>query len=717
MDMIQKIHQNEYGQIIDKLDKKYYPEPMAFDKKKSDKDFERASSGYVDGTGLTEPIKDEKGNVVWDMTSFDFLGKEKECPATVHPNLWRMEQLNNKNGIFQVYPHANGIKARDCKIENASIYQVRSYDLATMSIVRSQNGWIIIDPLTGSTTAAYAWEKFKEVMKDEGVKDEDLKIKAIIITHSHVDHYKGVDALLHAQHDSSIMKAKQADFEVSNKRESKHIGIREVLVLAPEGFYDESISENLYLGNCMSRRAQYMYGGFLPRGVFGTVGSGLGKTVSDQAGSIPVPSFEIKENVGEDEVKLMIDGLTITFKNVPGTEAPAEMHVYFDDYQTLCPGENITQTMHNLLTPRGAKVRDPKAFAEAIDDAINRFPETNIIIGTHHWPTWNEMVEFNNTIVAKNYCRDLMEKQRDMYLFFNNQVIHLLNSGYNMEEIANNFKLPTSLMNEYFNRGYYGTLNHDAKAVVQRYIGWWDGNPANYFKYTDEEVAERFVEDMGGADEVLKKAKKYFEKHDYRWTVELTKQLVFADPSNKEARELEADALEQLAYSFEAGTWRNIFLSGAFELRGMPEEAEKLKKNREGIVAGIRANLKTLQGIYIPEYLSILIDGYKAADSKVKADCIIGKYDYHFDLSNGVLHYKLAPADTAEYTQHIAQEDYTVFATEEDFANYLADYLLNKNGQYANLNAILSYVEIQDTQWNIIEPIDVNRQTELNVKK
>lgn len=222
---------------------------------------------------------------------------------------------------------------------------------------------------------------------------------------------------------------------------------------------------------------------------------------------------------------------------------------------------------------------------------------------------------------------------------------------------------------------------------------------------------------MGGEDNVLAKAYDYFEKQDYRWTTELTRQIVFANPKNERARHLEADALEQLAYSFEAGTWRNIFLSGAFELRGMPEEAEKLKKNKEGIVAGIRANLKTLQGIYIPEYLSILIDGYKAADNKVKADCIIGQYDYHFDLSNGVLHYKLSSADTAEYTQHIAQDDYTVFATEEDFANYLATYLLGCKGQYDNLDDILNYIEIQDTQWNIIEPIDTNRQTELNVKK
>lgn len=712
--MKQEQNRNKYGQLMVKLDTKYYPEPMAFDKKKSDEDFKKAKSGYVEGTKLTKPIKDEEENTVWDMTSFYFLDNEKECPATVHPNLWRMEQLNNKNGIFQVYPHANGIKARDCKIENARIYQVRSYDLATMSIVRSQNGWIIIDPLTGSTTAAYAWEKFKEVMKkDEVLKDEEAKIKAIIITHSHVDHYKGVDALLHAQGDCRIMQAKQADFKISSSKDIS--GENDILVLAPEGFYDESISENLYLGNCMSRRAQYMYGGFLPRGEFGTVGSGLGKTVSDQAGSIPVPSFEIKENVGEDEVKLMIDGVTITFKNVPGTEAPTEMHVYFDDYQTLCPGENITQTMHNLLTPRGAKVRDPKAFAEAIDDAINRFPETNIIIGTHHWPTWNEMVEFNNTIVAKNYCRDLMEKQRDMYLFFNNQVIHLLNSGYNMEEIANNFKLPTSLMNEYFYRGYYGTLNHDAKAVVQRYIGWWDGNPANYFKYTDEEVAERFVEDMGGADEVLKKAKKYFEKHDYRWTVELTKQLVFADPNNKEARELEADALEQLAYSFEAGTWRNIFLSGAFELRGMPVKAKLLKKDKKGIVAGIQTNMKTLQGGYIPEYLSILIDGYKAGGNKIESDCIIGEYTYHFDLSNGVLHYKVSHAAHSEKNeQKNILKDCPTFKTEEDFANYLAEYLLTNSGRYSQLNRILSFIEIQDTQWNIIEPIDVRRNDELN---
>ena len=706
--MIQKIFRNEYGQIKAKLDKKYYPEPLVLDEKKSSKDFGKASLGFIEGTELTEPIMDGKKKV-WDMPSFSFLN-DNECPPTVHPNLWRMEQLNNMNGIFRVWP-----LPIEGDIKSSTIYQVRSYDLATMSIVRSQNGWIIIDPLTGSTTAAYAWEKFKEIMKDD-----KAKIIAIIITHSHVDHYKGVDALLHAQDDCAIMQAKQSDFEISakNKRgktdnETSSDGNNDILVLAPDGFYDESISENLYLGNCMSRRAQYMYGGFLPRSEFGTVGSGLGKTVSDQAGSIPVPSFEIKENIGEDEVKLMIDGLTITFKNVPGTEAPAEMHVYFDDYQALCPGENITQTMHNLLTPRGAKVRDPKAFAEAIDDAINRFPNTNVIIGTHHWPTWNKLKKDGS--VEENNCHDLMEKQRDMYLFFNNQVIHLLNSGYNMEEIANNFKLPTSLMNEYFNRGYYGTLNHDAKAVVQRYIGWWDGNPANYFKYTDEEVAKRFVADMGEAENVLKKAYDYFDKQDYRWTVELTRQLVFADPSNKEARELEADALEQLAYSFEAGTWRNIFLSGAFELRGMPEKAEELKKDKEGIVAGIQANLKTLQGIYIPEYLSILIDGYKAADHKVETDCIIGEYTYHFDLSNGVLHYKATHVDSdKDIHQKVAQDSCPVFVTEVEFANYVADYLLGKKVQYASLDTILSCVEIQDTQWNIIEPIDANRQTELN---
>ena len=682
---------NEYQQIVDKLDNTYYPTPMVFDDNVPDEAFADAQRGFIEGTALTDAITSEPtGRKVWDMASYSFI--EGPCPATVHKNLWRMEQLNNYNGIFQVLPY---VADSEKGTKDGIIYQARSYDLATMSFIKSKNGWIIIDPLTGTTTATYAWKKFKEHI------DANAELRAIIITHSHVDHYKGVEGLI-----ASENKKIQQSYE-----EKTGINDHEVLVVAPDGFYDESISENLYLGNCMSRRAQYMYGGSLPRSITGHVGSGLGKTVSEQAGSIPVPTIEVKEATGEEDVKMSIDGLSFIFKNYPGTEAPSEMHVYIKDYNTLCPGENITQTMHNLLTPRGAKVRDPKAMAEAIDDAITRFPDTKVIIGTHHWPTWNIAGKDD----ANNKCLNLMEKQRDMYLFFNNQVIHMLNSGYNMEEIANNFVLPKSLMNEFYCRGYYGSLNHNAKAVAQRYIGWWDGNPANYFKYTDVEIAQRFVADMGGESSVLRKAHDYFERKDYRWTVELTRQIVFANPQNTEARNLEADALEQLAYSFEAGTWRNIFLAGAFELRGYMQAP---RKNKDELLASIHANLKGLSGEYILDYLSILIDGNKVIEAEKDSrtvtcyfDLSIGSYNARVNFSNGVLHYdEIAKAE---------QNSPICFQTETDFADYVYFNLLGGvvNTSYDQLDKVLSFIEIQNNVWNIIEPIETNNKENMTTRK
>jgi alkyl sulfatase BDS1-like metallo-beta-lactamase superfamily hydrolase len=338
--------------------------------------------------------------------------------------------------------------------------------------------------------------------------------------------------------------------------------------------------------------------------------------------------------------------------------------------------------MHNLLTPRGAKVRDAKAFGNAIDRAMEIYPNVEVLIGTHHWPTWGQ-----------DECKKILEKQRDMYYFFNNQVIHMLNSGYNMEEIAEKFTLPESLGNEFYNRGYYGTMNHDTKAVVQRYIGWWDGNPANYFKYPEEEVAKRFVNDMGGEDKVLSKARDYYSKHDYRWTVELTRNIVFANPENDEARKLEADALEQLAYSFEGGTWRNIFLAGAYELRGIPQ-GKSIDKGK--IILSIGKNMESLTPKCIFEYLSILIDGNKASKQEVDMTCKIANESFSVYLKNGVLHSK-AIADTNCNFE---------FGSAAEFADYFTKYMCGHSStEYIKLNLIFKCVEIQNPQWNIIEPL------------
>lgn len=679
---------NEWNQIEAKiLEDSFYPEleynsdgsdGMYYHKIKIDNtneeiegDWYNAQKGYIEGTSLQKPIPNSSNNQVnaWDINSYlDFM-KDKPCPPTVHPYLWRMESLNNINGLFKV---------------DTNIYQIRSFDLSTMSIVKSNHGWIVIDPLCGSENAQKGWEIFKDKV------DKEAKLCAILITHSHVDHYKGAMGLIQYAKTSIMEPTPQSDFE------NYQFNQTQIPVITPKGFYDEAISENLYLGNCMSRRAVYMYGSALPKSEYGHVGSGLGKSVGVSTGTIPVPTLEVEPN-SEGIAKFIIDGINITLQDVPGTEAPAEFHIYFEQYKTLCPGENVTHTLHNLLTSRGAKVRDPKAFGKAIDKAMKLFPDTEIIIGTHHWPTW-----------GKDNCMEIMRKQRDMYYFFNDQVIRLLNKGMNMEEIADVFQLPESIRREFYNRGYYGTVNHDVKAVIQRYIGWWDGNPANYFKYTDIEAAQRFVEDMGGADEVLKKAKARFDAGDYRWVIELTRHVVF-DPSEasksfkEEAKNLEADAMEQLAYSFESGTWRNIFLSGAFELRG--HQLSKTLTDTDK-VSTLCATLKSLPLDYMFEYFTTLIDGFQAGNV-TQAYCIGFGHDYllkkyyNIWLENGVFHYERCYDEN-----HVMGkiEDIVEYKSQVDFINDLISYLQNKSNSYPLAN-IFCYLDLSSNDWNIVEPL------------
>ncbi|MBR5297677.1 MAG: MBL fold metallo-hydrolase, partial [Parabacteroides sp.] len=522
------------------------------------------------------------------------------------------------------------------------------------------------------------WEIFKANI------DPDAKVRAVIISHSHVDHYMGLSGVINP---SDILRTTQEKYTDSLLDSGK------VLVIAPNGFYEEAISENLYLGTSMGRRSNYMYGMYLPVDECGSIGAGLGKSVSMSTGSLVKPSFELKTSKSKT-THLMIDGLSLTFLDTPNTEAPAEFHIFFNDYKILCPGENISHTMHNLLTPRGAKVRDPKAFGKAIDKSIeiiqqNWKGEINAIIGVHHWPTWD-----------KEPCFTLMEKQRDMYYFFNDQVIRLMNKGMNMEEIAEIFHLPSTLGNEYYNRGYYGTLNHNVKAVYQLYAGWWDGNPSNYFKYPDEEVAKRMVEDMGGERSLLKKAKSYFDKGDYRWTIELTKHLVFYNPKNEQARYLQADAFEQLAYACEAGTWRNIFLSAAFELRHIKQSLFK-GTDEEFLTRTVRS-ISSLPPHYIFEYFSVLLDGFKADGVDRVWNVKIANETHQLSLKNGVLHHK----EVTNVQGEVMNFD-SVQAFSKDFhANMMA--VIKGTEAHSPLYDLYQYFDTFNLTWNIIEPLSKN---------
>lgn len=653
-----------------KLNDVYYPTitPMNED----NEDEINVHRGFIEGTQLSEPIKIPGKEVVsWDVNRY--IDKmHGDAPCTVHPNLWRMEKMNNCNGLYQVYP-----KPEDGgDLKNGIVYQVRTYDISTMSIIKGKKGWIIIDPLNNVEAARKGWEIFKANI------DPDAKLRAVIISHSHVDHYMGLIGVVNP---SDILRTTQ------EKYADQMLDGGKVLVVAPNGFYEEAISENLYLGNSMERRASYMYGIHLPVDECGGVGAGLGKNVSFSSGSLIEPTFELKANDSKI-AHLNIDGLSVTFLDTPNTEAPAEFHIFFNDYKILCPGENICYTMHNLLTPRGAKVRDPKAFGKAIDksmDIINEKwgGEINAIIGVHHWPTW-----------GKEQCFTLMEKQRDMYYFFNDQVIRLMNKGMNMEEIAEMFHLPATLGSEYYNRGYYGTLNHNVKAVFQRYAGWWDGNPANYFKYPDVEVAKRMVKDMGGEKAMLKKAKKYFDKGDYRWTVELTKHLVFYNPKNDQARYLQADAFEQMAYACEAGTWRNIFLSAAFELRHIKQSL--FKGTPDEFLAQASKTLLSLPPHYVFEYFSILLDGFKAEGVNKTWTIKIGNEIQLLTLKNGVLHHKKVTEASGEVIAFASIKEFS-----KDFhENMMA--VVNGKEAYSSLYELYQYFDTFNLAWNIIEPLN-----------
>lgn len=469
-------------------------------------DFERSRRGFI--AGLETPIiKDETGGVVYNLEQYDFL--QGEAPDTVNPSLWRQSQLLVIHGLFKVTDR---------------IYQVRNYDLANMTLVQGDKGWIVIDPLTSDETAGAALALANRELGSRPVV-------AVIYTHSHVDHFAGVKGV------------------IDPRRWSEG----QVEIIGPEGFMEEAVSENVLLQTAMGRRSGYMFGNVLTPGPAGMVGSGLGVTTATGNLSLLAPTTTITET-GK---KLTVDGVEIVFQNTPGAEAPAEMMFYFPQFKALCLSENMNGSMHNLYTLRGAKVRDALAWSKYIHKAIDLFgTEVDVAFGSHHWPRWGQ-----------DEVLDYMKKQRDLYKYLHDQTIRLANHGYTPLEIAEMIALPESLSQSFFNRGYYGSVNHNVKAVYQRYLGWFDGNPANLNALPPVESAKRYVDFMGGSEAVLAKARASFADGDYRWVVQVVNNVVFAEPDNIAARKLQAAALEQLGFQAESGPWRNFYLAAATELR------------------------------------------------------------------------------------------------------------------------------------------------------
>jgi alkyl sulfatase BDS1-like metallo-beta-lactamase superfamily hydrolase len=469
------------------------------------RDFRDAERGFI--AALAPGIvRNAAGEVVWDNDSYSFLAGD--APDTVHPGLWRQSVLNAKQGLFQV---------------TDGIYQVRGLDLSNVSFVEGGTGVIVIDPLISVETAAAALALYR---KHRGGRP----VVGVIYTHSHVDHFGGVKGVI-----------SQEEVEAG------------VPVIAPQGFLEPAIAENIYVGTAMGRRAGYMYGAALPRGPRGGVGAGLGQTTSTGTVSLIAPTVDITATGQE----LTVDGVHMVFQLAPGTEAPAEMHFLFPARKALCMAENATHTLHNILTIRGAVVRDAHSWARYLTEAIELFgAEAEVVFASHHWPTSGRerVVEF-------------LGLQRDLYAYLHDQTLRLINQGYTGAEIAELFELPPALRRAWHTRGYYGSVSHNVKAIYQRYLGWYDGNPARLWQHPPQEAAKRYVAFMGGADAVVEKAHACYQDGDLRWAAQVLDHVLFADPGHQAARALLADVLEQLGFGSENGTWRGAYLSGALELR------------------------------------------------------------------------------------------------------------------------------------------------------
>jgi alkyl sulfatase BDS1-like metallo-beta-lactamase superfamily hydrolase len=523
--------------------------------------------------GFVATIPDAAVPGAWSMAPYAFVAGE--APATVHPGLWRQAKLNGRHGLYEVVP---------------GIWQVRGFDLSTITFVEGREGWIVIDPLTSAEPAAAALALLK-------AHRGDRPVTAVIYTHCHVDHYGGIRGVL------------------------PEGGCP---IYAPEGFLRHAVSENVLCGNVMGRRATYMYGATLPIDAQGHVDCGLGKAVSRGTVGLVAPTVSITRT-GERHV---IDGVEIVFHLTPDTEAPAEMNFWFPAHRALCIAENCTCHLHNLYTPRGAPVRDAKNWSRYIDEALALWGgEAEALFASHHWPRW-----------GGDAIRRFLTQQRDLYKFIHDQTLRMANHGMGPVEIAETLALPPALAAEWHTRGFYGTLNHNAKAVYQRYLGAFDGNPATLHPLPRAEAGRRYVAACGGADALLATAREAYEAGDYRWVAELVNHLVFADPENAAARALQADALEQLGYQAESGPWRDFYLSGAQELRRpMPRG--------QGPRQGSLNQLRALPGEQLLDALSVRVDGLAAADARF----VLGFADtgeaWEVELSNGVLHHRPTAAD------------------------------------------------------------------------
>jgi alkyl sulfatase BDS1-like metallo-beta-lactamase superfamily hydrolase len=532
-------------------------------------DARNASRGLI--ARLDTPVvTNAKGETVWDGRQFAFI--QGDAPASVNPSLWRQEKLNNEVGLFEV---------------TDGVYQIRGYDLANMTLVRGDTGWIVIDPLMSAEMARHTLEF---AMQHLGRKP----VTAVIYTHSHVDHFGGVRGVV----------------DEADVRSGK------VPVYGPDGFMAHAVAENVLAGNAMTRRAQYQFGPALPFGPQGAVGSGLGKAVTTGTIGLIAPT-QIISKTGEERT---IDGVPMVFQMANGSEAPSEMAFYIPKYKALCLSEVVTAHMHNVYTLRGAQVRDALGWSKYINEMLDFHPDAAVAFRSHHWPVW-----------GKEDIRRTLVNQRDMYRFLHDEAVNLLNKGRKAEDLGNATYFPKGLTNDFGTRGYYGTLSHNLRGVYQYYLGFYDGNPATLHRVTPAEQARGYVAAIGGADAVMKKVRAAVEAGQYRWAAQLNDHAVMADPGNTAARQLQADILEQLGYQAESGVWRNEYLVAAKELR---EGVKPVRLSTQGpdMVRGMSLGM-------IFDFIAVRLDHRKVdgLNLGIQVDFTDTKDTYALELSNSVL--------------------------------------------------------------------------------
>jgi alkyl sulfatase BDS1-like metallo-beta-lactamase superfamily hydrolase len=603
-------------------------------------DYVDAERGFI-ATLPDATIQNEAGRQVWSVADYGFL-KDEAAPATVNPSLWRQSQLNCRHGLFEVIP---------------GIYQIRGFDISNMTLIEGRTGVIVIDPLVSAETARAGVELYFQ----QRVK---LPEAAVIYTHSNTDHWGGVKGVI-TQDDADSGR---------------------VPVIAPEGFVEAIAQENVLAGTAMVRRAQYQFGPLLPKGPKGQVDAGLGKTLSSGSVTLIAPT----DLINHDLETRVVDGVEIVFLMAPDSEAPAEMHMFYPAFNCLNMAENSVHNFHNLLPFRGAEVRDSRAWSRYIDVALANFGDkADVLIGQHHWPVWGNAA-------IKSY----LGKQRDLYKYVHDQTLRLINHGHTPNEIAELLVLPDSLAHEWYARGYYGTVRHNAKAIYQKYLGWYDGNPAHLDPLPPAAAARKYIDYIGGFDAALTKAKADFANGEYRWVAEIANHLVFADPANEEARQLAADAYEQLGYLSEAATWRNSYLFAAHELRnGVAQMASR------GVAPDALAALP-LDTFF--DLLAVRLNGLKAVGKTAVLNWVFTdtKQVYVLNLENCALTHRsgqrAAHADaTLTLTRHTLN---AIMLTQTTFPEAVGAKKITIEGNPAKLLELLALFDTFSPAFAIVEP-------------